>query len=165
MAILGSALPTHPRPSHSPTSTANRLLSWISASLLPWNQHHQSASRHMRGVRPDLNSTFFIPESGPIPSIRRASLPPNLLADTTSVTAPSSPETLSPSRGHGRVEPSVGFPDVRNGLCWRWFPLNDGSLLSAASARLSFFPPATHQRWRMDVAPEKIVIPIFSGNG
>ena len=47
----------------------------------------------------------LIPETDPIPNIRRASLPPSPLAITPSVTAPPSPDTQDPPRPHCDVLP------------------------------------------------------------
>ncbi|KAF9650487.1 hypothetical protein BDM02DRAFT_3127646 [Thelephora ganbajun] len=73
---------------------------YLTTQTLVQRQPHQSASRHIWGVRPDPNPMFFIPETDPIPSIRRVSLPPSLLSTPTSVIVPSSPETQAPSHGH-----------------------------------------------------------------
>ena len=73
---------------------------YITTPVLVQSQLHQSPTRHMRGVRPDPSPMSFIPETDPIPSIRRASLPPSPLAITPSGTAPSSPISHDPYRTH-----------------------------------------------------------------
>lgn len=60
----------------------------------------QSAGRQMLGIRPELNPIPCTLETDPIPSIRRASLPPRLLAARNSAGSLSSPETEVPSSAH-----------------------------------------------------------------
>lgn len=82
---------------------------YMTTPVLVQSHLHQSPTRHMRGVRPDPSPMSFIPETDPIPSIRRASLPPSPLAITPSGTAPSSPVTQVPSRTHSETS-SFGLP-------------------------------------------------------
>lgn len=86
--------------SESPPNTG-----YLTTQTLVQRQPHQSVSRNMWGVRPDPNPVFFISEADPIPSIRRASLPPSLLAATASVTAQSSPDTHAAFLGNADADP------------------------------------------------------------
>lgn len=64
----------------------------------------RSAGRHVWGIRPDPDPTLFMSETDPIPSIRKASLPPSLLAARMPFVAPPSPDTQARSGGLDDVD-------------------------------------------------------------
>jgi len=77
---------------------------YLTTQTLLQRQPHQTAGRHNWGVRPDPDPMLFIPESDPIPSIRKVPLPPSLLAARVSAVAPLSPESQAPLCARGDID-------------------------------------------------------------
>ena len=84
---------------------------YLAAQTLEHARPRQSSGRNLWGVppHPDLMSCTL--ETGPIPSIRKASLPPSLLAARASAAATSSPATEAPLSA--RSEPTFNTTALR----------------------------------------------------